>query len=142
MKVQLGVSLIIVGLVLPVIAFFVIRKILKDKNSKLKGEKFHKEGHSRMEILKEGTVSTISLPPQLINLANSASITYIFEDTHLRKLKNPISKEDSLKEGAGENKEEGKDQSEEKEGGLEVILEEEKEGEHMNEENGRSFNAN
>ena len=54
MRVQLGVSLIVVGFILPIVAFFVIRKILRDKNKKLKGEVFEKEGHARMEVVREG----------------------------------------------------------------------------------------
>ncbi len=40
MRVQLGVSLIVVGFILPIIGFFVIRKIINDRKLKRKGEVF------------------------------------------------------------------------------------------------------
>ena len=54
MLTQLGIALIVVGTILPIIMFFIARKIRAHIKKKIKGEKFDKQGHSRMEVLEEG----------------------------------------------------------------------------------------
>ena len=99
MRVQLGVSLIVVGFILPIIGFFIIRKFLKDKRKNRSEEIFTKEGHSRIEVLKEGTTIPIDSHSQIKQSLNNTSImsnqnnnfqfSYLTEEILMRKLKNP-----------------------------------------------------
>lgn len=62
MKVQLGVGLIVGGFIIPIIAFFIVRKILQDRRNRIQSEIFSKEGHKNQEIFKDGQKCYINIP--------------------------------------------------------------------------------
>ena len=62
MIVQLGIPLIVLAFVLPIIAYFVVKKIRSNNRKKYMEEKFDKEGHYRMEIIEEGQEIKVLIP--------------------------------------------------------------------------------
>ncbi len=59
MKLEVGISLIVVCTIIPVILFFIIRRIRANRLKRLlRGEVFDKEGE-RLEIVEEGVAHKI-----------------------------------------------------------------------------------
>lgn len=109
MLTSVGIALIVIGFLLPIIIFFIIRKIRADRRKRIVSEIFDKDGHDRIEIIKDGTDIPISLPFESRDVGfisdislhghnnmNNNDLIAIYEDFNRRKVKNILLNEGDL----------------------------------------------
>jgi hypothetical protein len=100
MQLEIVITLIVVGFFIPVIAFFVVRRIRTNRRKLKRGEIFDKEGE-RFEIIEDGKQVRIELTHikssknllhsinkfDSLSDSNKFEIVLFFEDEALRKIK-------------------------------------------------------